>query len=239
MGGRVFPYLGSGVAPAAYASRPPAGIAGRIYYETDGLAWFDDGTVWRPIVPPGVLGTQPPAASAFTKLGGTTATLLDNAGTLQLKSDTNNEVFEGPSLGSTFQVDCAFMTAWNTYGSGQESLFALALEQHSNGKFVRFGIYCAADGTITVQTQNFTNRTTNSGGATGVRAIRDARGPFFLRAVGDATNITCSWSTNGLNWQQLYQAAKASFCTVDTLALFTNDSGGNVTITDILSLRVQ
>src|SRR6185437_13862519 len=86
-----------------YASRPAPGGNGNIYIASDGVVpAVDDGSAWRPICPPGVLGTQPPAASTWTNrnLGqvGTqtsSATKTDVAGTLHLYAPTGGGQLQG------------------------------------------------------------------------------------------------------------------------------------------------
>ncbi len=74
---------------AAYASRPAAGTAGRVFVPSDGLTTFvDSGSAWRPIINGSVVGTQPPAAASFTLVQSTgltnVATLTDQTGALKL-----------------------------------------------------------------------------------------------------------------------------------------------------------
>lgn len=222
-----------------YSARPSAGIAGRTYTSSDGkVVFFDNGSSWQPTLMRGFLGTQPPAASNFTKTNATTATIVDSFGTLVYTSATTNELFTyGTALGSTFQVDCVYETLWNTAGGGHESMFAICAKNSGGNSFERYGVYFTTGGVASVQRQDFSNVTTSSGGALATINVTSG-GPYHLRMVQDSTNLTYSFSTNGIDFIQVYQRVKAFFVTANQLALFTNDTLGNTTVHTVYSLKI-
>lgn len=115
-----------------YANRPPAGIKGRQFFQSDGgLSWFDNGTVWCPVFPSGVVGVQPPLAASFTNFNVGSNTLTDDHGSLLLKGTNNgnssNQVMNGFYIAADGQatdyVEYAIQaeqppSALNTAGAG-------------------------------------------------------------------------------------------------------------------------
>lgn len=104
--------LASVVLEGVVASRPTAGIPGRIYYATDvGLIYRDNGTSWDDVTPTGSGGGTVTSVGLTVPARQTvTGSPVTGSGTLAITDNTEsaNEVFAGPATGSaaapTFRV---------------------------------------------------------------------------------------------------------------------------------------
>lgn len=90
---------GGGTSIGPYSTRPAPGNAGAIFVPTDGpISFIDDGTEWRPMIPGGRIGKQPPPIANWTLYQpANNATFIEQAGTLFLSAPSagNSQAYNG------------------------------------------------------------------------------------------------------------------------------------------------
>lgn len=203
------------VTTGTFASRPTAGVNGRIYYPTDGpISFIDDGTNWRPLVGGTILGTQPAAASTWNKLnftqqGSQTAapTLSDNFGTLKLVITGGTANLQG---------------IYETMSAGTWTL-TVALNMTSLVNFAAAGLFCSDGTKYVAQLTSYNSSigghsldcntyTSVSSGANVQQNYATQMGNIiWLRMQDDGTNINYYWSQNGIDFMEYRSVGRTSF----------------------------
>jgi hypothetical protein len=219
----------------AYASRPVAGTAGRVYMPTDGgIQFVDNGAAWQPILD-GTLGTQPPATGTFTQSHFTTGTTAaDSNGAVRL---ANVNGVAADQFQSLLVSGVAPSTAYTLTVSFRALIALIATSEFSN-----VGI-CITDGTkfegmrigyldtiqvVQYNTYNSFNQNLNSsvmpwpgGGARMWMKLKNVNGG----------NRTWSFSVDGVNYYTLITEAAGTFMTETNVGFFINTAAGNTQTT--------
>lgn len=219
--GIVLPYRPSGISSSlygTYANRPASAPAGSIYTSSDGHVQFVyTGSTWAPVLN-GTIGTQPPAAASFSthiNWGGGTS-LTDSEGTLFFTDQTSggNENDHSAVLntaGSTYTVIAGFkplLTLAANSGAGivltdgtKLIKFWVAYVQTSNGQ------------PITIQIVTLSNSTTFVANLVTTGIPLGTNSTIWFKIVNNATNRLYSYSTDGINWNQIFSHASGTFLT--------------------------
>lgn len=235
-----------GVTALPFADRLTEGAGGgALWCATDGFTsvWQPTFGSWLALVN-GTLCFEPPLAAEFVQLNGTSATLVDAAGTLIMTSTTGNEIFQiqDNPLSAEFTVTAAFSSLWApAAGGGHESIFAVALSTGTNtGPFKRIGFYATTTGDVHFEYQWFTD--INTGSTTKfdiiVNNLLPTGSTMFFKVTQDLTNFTVFYSANGRDYRQIYQEAANAFNVPGFAGLYTQDTSGNINTSTIYSFSI-
>lgn len=202
--------------------------------------WIYSGSAWVPLLLCGVPGVQPPAASNFTKLGASSASITDNNGTLRLNSAAGSAVVEGwtysvtPS--STFTCRVGMMVGPWDRGSLP---IGIRLGKTSSGEYITCTIYNNS-ATFLTQVQYFTSLSVGSTVLQNANAFDrlNAGNVMWFRIDRDATNIFFYVSFDNTNWLLLYQEAKAAHFAADNVGIYSNTTSGAAYGADIHSFSL-
>lgn len=232
---------GGGATVGTYANRPAAGNAGALYICTDSpiAQWVDDGSAWRPMILGQALGTQVPAASAFTAFGGGSFQKSDNNGTIDFSAtgDGSRGLCGGVIAASGSSLFAEAAVSQYREGDGTNCEPQVFLRESSTGKSVGinfqmlnslsnyrlFGMTFSGD----VQTSE----------ATASAKILAMYSPANVGVIGrvrvSGTNVICEFSYNRVKWMHLYTYSVASvFSTSPNQVGFGyikyNTGGGNL-----------
>lgn len=224
---------GGGATVGTYASRPAAGNAGALYICTDSpiAQWVDDGSAWRPMILGQALGTQVPAASAFTAFGAAGFTFSDNNGTIDLScAGTGSTALKGAAISlssATAYVQAAFA---NTEKQSTVSTCCVVLRESSSGKAVAAAM-TSNPAAGAERNYVFSGIYTNSGRATIDQTIAPTpNGPTILRVHRSGGSTIVSYSSDGRTWTALFTYGAGVFDSApDQVAFaaepFANTSG--------------
>lgn len=203
---------GGGATVGTYANRPAAGNAGAIYICTDSpiAQWVDDGSAWRPLIQGQALGTQVPAASAFTAFG--SATLSDVIGTVDVSVPS---VVANTAHGGTISLSSATAFAQATMApipsTGTTIAMIVGLRKASTGQSVAFAMYApiiAASHPISCYAATFSadsRATFTTHQSCGVNA------PVTGRVRRDGSNYYVEVSLGTGNWNQIAAYSSTDF----------------------------
>jgi len=209
----------------AYASKPAAGVPGRIFLPTDGIfIERDNGSAWEKFGP--LWPMTPPQASEFpTWVNQGSATVADNKGALW---------FESPTLSSTnlrlrvkaypsppFTVEMAILhlvppNAGSYAGAG------LIIRDDVSGKVQHYGFYDGAPGLI-----GGYSRPTVTGSSTAItgwpgsgQLYQTESGLLWIKYEDDNTNRKISISTDGYSWVQMVSLARTDYLTPTQIGIW-------------------
>lgn len=229
------PLVGGGAIVGAFADRPAAGAAGRLFIPTDTVAkiWVDDGDNWRPIVD-AVLGTQPPEASTWTlvKASGRATTFTDAGGTLAMKM-TNGvagaddiRIAKRAAPGAFYRMTVHMLPALE--GKNYSSA-GVVWRESATGKIQCFGVVWNNNTIMLV----LRNETASDAGAAptfavGADLIALASHPEVSLASGlwlqleddHAATRTARYSSDGVHFIDVASTPRATTLTPDEIGLF-------------------
>lgn len=214
------------------ASLPAAGTNGHLYIPTDSYysLLFDNGSAWKYFGPDNQEIT-PPSNGSFSWV---------NQGSASVSAQTNGAIVmtapgqtgdnirayllsaPGTPYAKTFRVKLTQVSGANTFGG-------VGFYESSSGKFVFLAI---VNGGLSVF--NFTNSTTFS--AVDKNLCTDAGTYLILKLGDDGTNLTYSFSYDGINFVS-YSTTRTHFFTTapDKLGLLL-DPNNSSTFSEILTL---
>jgi hypothetical protein len=236
----------SGVSSGPYSSRPSPS-AGSIYGSTDGIVaqWVSNGSAWRPVlgaIP--TLGTQPPAASTFTRVGASTATLTDIQGSLELTANdvSNAVVFYGSNVVTSggFSLEACLSSTWRYGGvTGSEALTAIVIYETSSGHMVRWAIAGLSSGSFVWGVQQFSSPNAVGSVVYGYSAPQvNVYAPVWLAIRETGATRTYEYSYDGQHWIVAYSEAVGTYITTDRVGVYNSWSGSIVQKQQILSYSV-
>lgn len=225
----------------AYADRPAAGTAGRLWLpnETPIIA-RDTGSIWTPYGPLYKFH-ETPLVSAFTwdNQGATTAT--DQAGMIRLDGGSATSDSARVLYKSAPSTPYHIIAAFKWYNTDAALLdMGLMFRQSSDGKLYSHGIRLT--GTAATLNTLIASWITSTSTKTAVQGPAAAHFPadVFWARIGDdgATNRTFDLSIDGINWINLHTVSRTSHLTANQVGFFHNStraSGTNVVQTLLLS----
>jgi len=215
----------------AFASRPAAGVPGRIFLPTDGLFLErDNGAAWEKFGP--IWPMTPPVAATFgTWVNQSGATIVDNKGAVFLDSGTSTS---SESLrccvkaypGAAFTVEMAFM--YNTWAYSSAVACGLCIRESAGGKLVCFGVGGSST-SLEMKGYNYNSPTSTSGTITGWPSNMHCYDSplIFVKYTDDLTaNRTVSFSHDGYNWTQMVSRPRTDFLTPNQIGFFVNGVAG-------------
>ena len=213
---------GGGATVGTFANRPAAGNAGALYIATDSpiAQWVDDGSAWRPLIQGQALGTQVPAASAFTAFNAGTFTFSDASGTIRFECTTGTGAsnVRGAALSlssSTAYVEACIADTSPGYNASTVSSTGVMLRESSSGKAV--GIFtrvqqaaaaipaCAYLEVVTINN--------NGGSAFSAEISLPINAPKFFRVKRSGSDIVVEVSPDRLAWKTSRTFATSSVFT--------------------------
>jgi len=209
----------------AYASKPVAGVPGRIFLPTDGIFFErDNGSAWEKFGP--IWPMTPPQASDFpTWVNQGTATIADNKGavwmyapytsTLQIRM----RVKDYPT--PPFTVEAAFIA--NVFPATGGGLAGIGIRDSSSGKLQLYGLgasYMEAYG------YSYASPTSSSTAVTGWPGSGSFHLPesdlIWVKYEDDNTNRKISFSVDGYTWSQVVSLSRTDFLTPNQIGLWVN-----------------
>lgn len=214
---------GASVSRGAYASRPAAGTAGRLYLATDTpILSFDDGSVWHEYssLDPIPNDTFPATwvnqggASVDTSKGGVYLLVPAGAG-----FSARMRVKSAPSPPYTIVAKIVPHIHNVDYNS-----FGVLFRQSSDGKWATLRVF-SNGGQYALWSDKFTDATTYS--ANYAQTTIPLSGPIWFKLVDDNTNRIVSWSTNGVFWHQVHSVGRTDFLTADQVGFFAGSENGS------------
>jgi len=216
----------------ALASRPAAGVPGRIFLPTDGLFLErDNGAAWEKFGP--IWPMTPPAAADFgTWVNQGSATIVDNKGAIFLDS---GPATSGENLrcqvkaypAAPFTVEMAFLVnAWG-YG-GAYATAGLCIRDSGSGKIVAYGVG-GSSSSMETRGVKYNSPTSVSGEVTGWPSNRHCYDSplIWLRYYDDGTtNRVISFSHDGINWTQMVSIVRTDWITPNQIGISVNSYAG-------------
>jgi hypothetical protein len=206
------------VATTAYASIPAAGMAGRVFLPSDGLALQrDTGAAWVPWGPIFPLATPP-----------TTGWSWDNQGDASVDEAYGGIYLTKPAVAAA-SLRVRYLTAPtvpytitacilpHVYKCNYP-IVGLCFRESASGKLAAFGFGRGADA---IQRQDFTDSTHYSAESTQV-PIEQLSGALWMQIADNNTNRIMSWSADGVHWYAHYTVGRTSFLTADQVGIFAN-----------------
>ncbi len=171
----------SGIAYAAYASRPAAGVAGRVFLPTDGpIHFIDTGLDWKPLIARSVSGTELTSTSGWTSVNANGLTIPTSfafsVGRIGFTWDGNGAdgsavpvrfaYKTAPSPGATgYRVSAHFTVIYPTEHAGFQLYVGLGFRESSTGSVeslaFRYGD-AAGGSTFAPQRRRFTANNTGT-----------------------------------------------------------------------------
>lgn len=202
---------GSTVLSDTYANLPAAGVVGRLYLPTDGISLLrDNGTAWVPWGSVTEL-TAPPAAASLTSVNVTTATLVDNAGTLFLNA---------PNIAAAhgqFWVKSLAAGAYTWIVNLDSLLFTsndcqcgLALRDSGGGKIISFEHQSTSTVAMALRVIQWTDANTRTGSALDLNMPGQAF-PWMKIHDDGSSNRTYSVSRDGINWLDMLTESRTTW----------------------------
>lgn len=192
-----------------------AGGEGRMNIPDDILAFQRDGGSLITYCGPNVRMVKPPAASTFSWVNQGSATVTDTAVGIFFQSNVttggvqNTKILDIAAPSTPYTVTAKFAgIRWDKY-----NLCGLCFRDSVSGKW--HGIHQVIGGSTAayVEIVKFTNPTTYNSSAEAGTVTDMHPPPTWLRIKADGTNIYFYYSSTGLRWRLLGQAAKTSWLT--------------------------
>lgn len=209
------------ITTAAYASRPAAAKAGRLFLPSDGLVVErDTGSAWASWGPIFPLTAPVDGDFAWVNQGGASVNaasggihLLGPAGV-----SASVRVRKKAAPATPWTLTAAFIPGIHRADFNQ---FGLIWRQSSDGKLVTFGPI--SNGSVWVVGVNkWTDATTFSAGYSTTIVTFYPISPVFLRITDDGTNRVASISADGVNWEQIHTIGRADFLTANEFGFYVN-----------------
>jgi len=210
-----------------YANRPTAGVAGRLYLETDyGLWAYDDGSNWN------VFGRMwnfvPPIDSQFAWVNQQAATVTTTQDSIDLYSAGNMNGVNirkkaAPATPYTITAFAAFNLQPTSFYS--ESI-GLLWRNSTSGKFVTFGVNCGQN--LFFGSSQWNSPTNSNADYSGFVGINDTPFQFlwgtgsWIRITDDGTTRKGFLSNDGKNWMIFQSQTHTDFMTPDEVGFYVN-----------------
>jgi len=213
----------------AYASKPAAGVPGRIFLPTDGIFFErDNGSIWEKFGP--IWPMTPPQASDFpTWVNQGTATIADNKGAVWLyapyTSNTQVRMRVKDYPAPPFTVEAAFIAAvFPNTGSG---IGGIGIRDSSSGKLQVYGV---ASAYMEVCGYRLDSPTASFNGMTNWPGSGSLHLPesnlFWVKYEDDNTNRKISVSVDGYTWTQVVSVVRTDHLTPNQIGIWTNGYPG-------------
>ena len=213
----------------AYASKPAAGVPGRIFLPTDGIFFErDNGSIWERFGP--LWPMTPPQASDFpTWVNQGTATIADNKGAVWLYAPyTSNtqvrmRVKDYPT--PPFTVEAAFIPCvFPNTGSG---IGGIGIRDSSSGKLQVYGVTSAY---MEICGYRLDSPTASFNGMTNWPNSGSLHLPesnlIWVKYEDDNTNRKISVSVDGYTWTQMVSVVRTDHLTPNQIGIWTNGYPG-------------
>jgi hypothetical protein len=241
-------WLQLGTTLAAYASRPPAGLAGREFVATDtGVVKFvDDGTNWRPMVD-GVMGTEvAPAGSlaAYTFTNTAGGSFFQTAGIATIRAGGGSAdqitMADKPRAGGQ-GITCALRGYMLPTQDGAFCSFGVHLRNPTSGAIILLALTLSTltspnYGGNLLQGEIYVNATTFGARFFNLRSFGyGTLGTIWLRVIESGGNYVFGFSQDGRNFESAGGPAIAAGNTQAGFFLNPNSLTGAV---DCLSLVI-
>ena len=130
--------------------------------------------------------------------------------------------------------------AWATTESSGGSVFG-GVEVDDGTKIVTLGTYSQGSSTTNyINTQNWTNVTTASGGPQGSIQLPSVSYPHWFQVVNDGTNLTYNSSQDGIAYQQISTSTITNFLSAATnCGVWVNTNAGSTVVAavDVFSFQ--
>lgn len=230
------------IGTGTFASRPATGVAGRIYYPTD-APWIthcrDTGSTWENFWN-GLLLSTPPSSGSWTVHNAATGTWTHTKDAIQLTlADSANTAHSVYKRSSTYTAPTkvtigGFLTQGRqlsapTYSAAEWGLALL----DGSGKYVCGAVISEKPGgvirPITIGWYKFTSVSVFSAAYFDRDSLAMSQ-PIFLQIEDDNTNRIFRYSTDGINFTNLYTTTRTDFLTADVEGFFGLGRGSIVTI---------
>jgi len=228
---------------------PAAGVAGRLYFLTDGiLQWFDDGSAWHSYYG-SIPCVQPPDISTFTQIlagGRTLAQAADQKGGLVIQMTNGTTADDYRLLVQSTPATPYTITAFilPTLQANNYSCMGLCWRQSSTGNMQVFGIVDDNGPTFYWRNESANNSGSSPTYTTGTDIITvtsqsayftQAGNGIWLRISDDGTNRSVSYSVDGLNFIQLGSQARTTTITPDQWGVFVGNATSAGTATQAMA----
>jgi hypothetical protein len=228
---------GGNITLGPYASRPPPGTAGALYYPIDGaINFIDNGTAWLPIID-GTLGVQPPLASTFTQSHFTTGTAVSNVNGTVLLANVNGTAADqfqsllvsGVNFTTSYTLTVAFRVLIIMVTSGEFSNVGICITDGTKFEAIRIGYL---DTIQVVQYNTFNSFNQNLTPSTCTMPFPGGASHMWMRIQNVSSgNRTWSASVDGINWYILITEAAGTFMHETDIGFFINPEAGNTQTT--------
>lgn len=214
----------------AYASKPAAGVPGRIFLPTDGpFLEHDDGTTWRKFGP--IWPLSPPKVSDFpTWVNQGDSTVVDNKGAIYFSC----EDYSGISMRAVvktyptppFTVEMAFMPVQHcNYGSNDVSA-GLCIRDSSAGTLQVYGVNSSGANNRSAGL-NYSDPTTNAGAITGWSDsglyYHFQQNLYWIKYEDDGTYRNIYFAADGYSWIQIVNLSNTDYLTPDQIGLLASN----------------
>ena len=218
---------GAGAVALPFAQRPLPGLAGSLFYASDGGAWIDDGTVWRPLLNGGAWGTQPPAASKFSAYNQGTGAIADDSGALIVtgpSGDTaaTNRGWTVPADGQTTDYAVAAIAPYsNSLSTAAYPECGIVMREGNTGKMITMSMLVQTNGdggrVLMLATAAWSDFTTEIAAAAPV--MFDGNAPMFLRLRRNPIipNYLAEYSPDGRNFVTINSFSSSAFTSAPTV----------------------
>lgn len=235
-----------------FANRPTAGVAGRIFYPTDGnIIFIDNGTSWLPIGPYVPL-TQVPAASSFTvfKTGNNVSVTDDSGGVfVQVTSAATGtpdsilvtQVKPGTSYTCTIGFNSIPGEANGSAGLFNYSLTGIGIYNNVNTQYESLIFYQDAGGQWRIQLRAGSSLRGNIVLGFDQGGYGYLNGPMvWMRVVDNGTTRTWQVSTDGRHFVRVgSEASTANFSAPPThVGLYLSDESNADVRMNVLSFSL-
>jgi hypothetical protein len=218
-----------------FASRPAAGVEGRLFLPEDGFTVDrDNASVWTPWGP--LFPFHKPSDTGFSWVNQGSATLTDSKNALTLRAPhtgaTGNLVLRVKSKSAPYTITAAILFSPNVVkeftGGG------IVFRQSSDGKLHALQLQ-ASGAALNIFSGKWTNATTFSA-AYASTTIPVRFGPIvFLRIADDNSDRKVSFSSDGQNWVLLHTIGRTDFLTADQVGFFVSSANNAAPNLDIVA----
>jgi hypothetical protein len=214
---------------AAFASKPAAGVPGRIFLPTDGIFFErDNGSAWEKFGP--LWPMTPPQASDFpTWVNQGTATITDNKGAVWMYAPYTSSlqirmrVKDYPT--PPFTVEAAFVG--NTLPNAGSGLGGIGIRDSSSGKLQLYGAHASY---MELYGYSYSSPTAAASAVTGWPSSGQFHLPesdlFWVKYEDDNTNRKISFSVDGYTWTQIVSVSRTEYLTPNQIGLWVNSYPG-------------
>jgi hypothetical protein len=214
---------------AAYASKPAAGVPGRIFLPTDGIFFErDNGSIWEKFGP--LWPLTPPQASDFpTWVNQGTATIADNKGAVWMYAPYTSNLQIRARMKDyptpPFTVEAAFIT--NVFPNTGAIAAGIGIRDSSSGKLTLYGVGASY---MDLYGYNYNSPTSSSGGITGWPGGGTFHLPesnlIWVKYEDDNTNRKISFSVDGYTWTQIVSTSRTDWITPNQIGLWVDSYPG-------------